>query len=216
MITVHHLNHSRSLRILWLLEELGLAYELVEHARDPATRLAPPSLEAVHPLGKSPVLVADGQTVFESGAIIAFVLRRYGEGRLTPPVGSAEYDAYEMWLHYAEGSAMLPLMLNLYVTALGGETDILRWRIDSELARHLGYIETQLATTDYLVGSDFTAADIQMSFIGEMVRAMPLSGDYPAIVHWLERIEARPAHARAVELGGANRLAAHTNRSAPE
>lgn len=204
MITVHHLDNSRSLRILWLLEELQLPYDIVEHRRDPVTRLAPPSLEAVHPLGKSPVIVDDGRTIFESGAIIDFLIRRHGRGRLAPPPETVEYDDYQMWLHYAEGSAMLPMMLNLYVSRLGGASDLLRWRIDSELTRHLGFVEKRLERQDYLVGDSVTGADVQMGFLGEMLRAIPDAGRYPAIERWLERLQARPAYLRAVERGGAN------------
>jgi glutathione S-transferase len=206
LITVHHLDHSRSLRILWLLEELGLPYELVEHRRDPATRLAPPSLEAVHPLGKAPLVVDDGRILFESGAIIDYLIRHYGEGRLAPPPESAEYDDYQMWLHYAEGSAMLPMMLNLYTSRLGEGAAPLRGRIDSELARHLGFVEQSLAGRDYLVGDGLTGADIQFGFVAEMLAMTGQANAYPNIAAWLARLQERPAYQRAVEKGGANAL----------
>lgn len=206
MITLHHLDNSRSLRILWLLEELELRYDLVEHKRDAVTRLAPPSLEAVHPLGKAPVLVDGDRSIVESGAIIDYVIRRHGGGRLMPPIASADYNAYQMWLHYVEGSAMLPVMLNLYVSLLGGESPALRARIDGELARHLGFIERSLAGREFLVGDSLSGADIQLGFLGEMLGASPLGNNYPSIRAWLARMQARPAYIRAVRRGGANVL----------
>jgi glutathione S-transferase len=206
LITLHHLDNSRSLRILWLLEELDLPYQLVEHKRDAATRLAPVSLEDIHPLGKAPVLVDGDRTIVESGAIIDYVIRRHGGGRLAPPVDSADYDAYQIWLHYVEGSAMLPMMLNLYVWLLGGESSALRLRIDNELARHLGFVETSLAGRTFLVGDSLTGADVQLSFLAEMLNASPSGANYPAIGGWLARLQARPAYRRAVARGGANVL----------
>ena len=206
MITLHHLDNSRSLRILWLFEELELPYDLVEHKRDAVTRLAPASLEAVHSLGKAPILVDGDRTIVESGAIIDYVIRRHGSGRLTPPVGSADYDAYQMWLHYVEGSAMLPIMLNLYASLLGGESPALRARVDSELARHLGFIEKSLAGRKFLVGDSLTGADIQLGFLAEMLGATPHGAAYPSIAGWLARMQARPAYLRAVQRGGENVL----------
>ena len=206
MITVHHLDHSRSLRILWLLEELGLPYDLVLHRRDPATRLAPPSLETIHPLGKAPMIVDGERTIFESGAIIDYLIRRHGAGRLQPPPASADYDDYQMWLHYAEGSAMLPLMLNLYTARLSEAAAPLRARIDSELARHLGYVEQALAGRDYLVGDSLTGADIQFGFVAEMLAMTGQAHGYPRIAAWLARLQERPAYQRAIEKGGVNTL----------
>jgi glutathione S-transferase len=206
VITLHHLDNSRSLRVLWLLEELELPFDLVEHKRDAVTRLAPPSLEAVHPLGKAPVLVDGDRTIVESGAIIDYVIRRYAGGKLAPPVDSADYDAYQMWLHYVEGSAMLPVMLNLYASLLGGESPALRARIDSELARHLGFIERSLAGRKFLVGASLTGADIQLGFLAEMLGATAFAATYPSIGEWLTRMQARPAYQRAIRRGGANVL----------
>ena len=149
MLTVHHLNDSRSQRILWLLEELGVPYEIKHYARDATTRLAPPELIAVHPLGKSPVITDEGRTVHESGAIIDYIIRRHGGGRLAPAIGTDAYETYNQWLHYAEGSAMLPLMLFMYVGRLGEAAAPLQPRIESELANHLGYVEKSLAGRDY-------------------------------------------------------------------
>ena len=205
MIVVHHLNDSRSQRVLWLLEELELPYELVLHARDATTRLAPPALADVHPLGKSPVVVDGERTVIESGAIIDYLVRRHGDGRLQPEPASAAYDEYQQWLHYAEGSAMLPLMLKLYVSRLGEAGLPLEPRIASELANHLGYVDRALQGRDWLVGSELSGADIQMSFVGEAARGLRAS--YPAMDAWVRRCQARPAYRRALERGGPYALA---------
>ena len=205
MIVIHHLNDSRSQRVLWLLEELGLKYQIRHYQRDPLTRLAPPELMAVHPLGKSPVLTDDGQTVFESGAIIDYLVRHHGNGRLQPSVGWPEHETYLQWLHYAEGSAMLPLMLKLYVGRLGEAGAPLAPRIDSELANHLGFIDASLQGRDWLVGPDLTGADIQMSFVGEAARG--LRARYANIDAWVKRFQSRPAYRRALERGGPYSLA---------
>lgn len=202
MITVHHLNESRSQRILWLLEELGLPYEIKFYRRDAVTNLAPPELTAIHPLGKSPVITDDGQVVAESGAIVDYIVRRHANGRLAPDPASADYDKYQEWLHYAEGSAMLPLMLNLYTMRLGEAAAPLTPRINDEIGNHLGYVDASLAGRDYLLG-DFTAADVQMSFVGEVGRAFGRLSDKPNLNAWVDRLHARPAYKRALERGGA-------------
>jgi glutathione S-transferase len=202
MIIVHHLNNSRSQRILWLLEELGVPYEIKKYQRDAVTNLAPPELEAVHPLGKSPMLELDGRLLIESGAIIQTVLERVGGGRFQPAPGSADHDRYTMWLHYAEGSAMLPLMLQLYTSRLGEAAAPLRPRIDSEIARHLGFVEQELKGRDWLVGDALTGADIQMSFVGEIAKVFGLRAQYPAMDAWVNRFQARPAYQTALEKGG--------------
>jgi len=206
MITVHHLNDSRSQRILWLLEELGLPYE-IKHYKRMETRLAPPELKAIHPVGKSPVITDNGKTVFESGAIIDYVIRRHGGGRLQPDPKTAAYDDYVMWMHYAEGSAMLPLMLNLYVSRLGDDGAPLHPRIESEIANHLGYLDAHLKGRDYLLGRDFTGADIQMSFIGEIAGAYGKRAALPDLDAWVKRLHARPAYKKALEKGGPYRFA---------
>ena len=180
MIVVHHLNDSRSQRVLWLLEELGVRYDIRHYARNATTRLAPPELLAVHPLGKSPVIEEDGLTVIESGAIVDYLIRHHGGGRLQPAAGTRDYEVYNQWLHYAEGSAMLPLMLKLYTGRLGDAAAPLNPRIESELANHLGYVERSLQGRDWLVGDSLTGADIQMSFVGEAARG--LRAQYPAMV----------------------------------
>ncbi|WP_448584895.1 glutathione S-transferase family protein [Thermaurantiacus sp.] len=202
-IRVHHLNDSRSQRILWLLEELGLDYELVKHFRDPETRLAPPSLRAVHPLGKAPVVEMDGRLLIESGAIVETLIRRKGQGRLAPDPASPDYDRYTMWLHYGEGSAMLPIMLQLYVGRLGAAGAPLHPRIDEELTRHLGFVDAELAGRDWLLGESFTGADILMSFVGEIAGVYGRRAGLPDLDRWVRRFQARPAYERALEKGGA-------------
>ena len=205
MLIVHHLNDSRSQRVLWLLEELGTPYEIRHYARDATTRLAPPELLAVHPLGKSPVVEDDGLTVIESGAIVDFILRRHGGGRLQPAAGTPAFEAYNQWLHYAEGSAMLPLMLKLYTGRLGEAAAPLKPRIDSELANHLGHVDRALQGREFLVGDSLSGADVQMSFVGEAARE--LRGQYPAMDAWVRRLQARPAYQRALQRGGPYALA---------
>lgn len=202
MIRVHHLNNSRSQRILWLLEELGASYEILKYQRDAVTNLAPPALEAVHPLGKSPMVDLDGTLLIESGAIIQTLVERLGGGRLAPAPGTADAVRYTMWLHYAEGSAMLPLMLQLYTSRLGEAAAPLKPRIDSEIARHLGWVDSELRGRDWLVGTDISGADIQMSFVGEIAGVFGLRGSYPAIDAWVKRFQARPAYQRALDKGG--------------
>ena len=200
MIVVHHLNESRSQRVLWLLEELGVPYDIRFYQRDAKTRLAPPELQAVHPLGKSPVLEDDGKTLIESGAIVDYLIRRYGGVRLRPAEDSPEFEAYQQWLHYAEGSAMLPLLLKLYVSRLGEAGAPLKPRIDSEIANHLGFVDRSLQGREWLVGDALSGADVQMSFVGEAARG--LRADYPAIDAWVRRFQQRPAYRRALERGG--------------
>ena len=200
MIVVHHLNESRSQRVLWLLEELALPYEIRHYARDAKTRLAPPELKTVHALGKSPVLEDDGLTVIESGAIVDYLIRRHGGGRLQPAQGSREFEAYNQWLHYAEGSAMLPLLLKMYVSRLGEAGAPLKPRIDGELQNHLGYVDSALQGREWLVGNQLSGADIQMSFVGEAARGLRVG--YPHMVAWVRRFQQRPAYRRALERGG--------------
>src|SRR3954469_11275259 len=184
MLTLHHLNDSRSQRILWLLEELGMPFELKRYQRDAKTRLAPAELAVVHPLGKSPVITDDDVRIAESAAIVDYLIRRYGQGRMMPKPGAPNFEAYNEWLHYAEGSAMLPLMLLLYVGRLKEAGAPLHPRIDSEIANHLGYVEQALNGRNYFVGEELTGADIQMSFVAEMARAYDRLGQYPALSAW--------------------------------
>ncbi|WP_375770895.1 glutathione S-transferase [Archangium gephyra] len=212
MLKLHHLVSSRSQRILWLLEELGLDYELVIYPRDPKTGFAPPELKAIHPLGKSPLLEDDGRVLAESGAIIDSVVRRHGKGRLAPAPDSAEYDTYVHWLHYAEGSAMLPLVLSVYMRRLGEAAAPLEPRISGEVKNHLGYISGALGERDYLVGNSFSAADIQMSFVLEAARPSGALEAFPNLGAYLERLHARPAYQRAIQCGGPLNLGGQAKR----
>lgn len=202
MLTVHHLNESRSQRILWLLEELGTPYELKIYQRDAQTRLAPPELKAIHPLGKSPVITDNGRTIIETGAIIDYIIRHHGGGRLQPDPKSADYDVYVQWLHYGEGSAMLPPLLNMYVGRLKEAGAPLHPRIESEIANHLGFVDGALKGRQFLVGDSLTGADIQMSFVAEVARAQNKLASYPDFDAWLDRIHTRPAWKAALEKGG--------------
>jgi glutathione S-transferase len=204
MLTVHHLNNSRSQRILWLLEELGTPYEIVKYRRMEPIPLAPPELKDVHPLGKSPVITDGGKTIAESGAIVEYIIDKYGSGRLRPKPGTDDYWKYVEWMHYAEGSAMLPLLLALYAGLLGDAAAMLRPRIDGEIANNLSYMETALDGRDFFVGSDLTGADIQLLFVLEAAgdRLQP----YPALVAYRDRMHARPAYRRGIEKGGPYQL----------
>jgi glutathione S-transferase len=217
MITVHHLNNSRSQRVLWLLEELGVDYEVKRYERDPKTMLAPPALRTVHPLGKSPVITDGDLTLPESGAIIEYLVGRYGAGRLVPPAASRERMLYSYWLHYAEGSLMPPLLLKLVFTQIPRApmpalvrpfvrriADGVRERfVEPQIKLHLDYLEGELGKTSWFAGSDFTAADIQMSFPVEGAAARGgLNASRPKLLAFLERIHARPAYQRALEKGG--------------
>jgi len=206
MLTLHHLNNSRSQRILWLLEELGLPYELVKYQRGSPVPLAPPELKEVHPLGKSPVITDAGQVIAESGAIVEYIIDTYGNGRLKPKVGTPEYWQYIEWLHYAEGSAMLPLMLALYSGMLGEAAAPLRPRIDSETANNFSYMDKALEKTGFFVGGDLTGADIQLLFVLEASFGGGRLKAYPHLTSFVERMQARPAYLRAIEKGGPYQL----------
>ncbi len=217
MIIVHHLNNSRSQRILWLLEELGLDYEIRRYQRDAETMLAPPELRKVHPLGKSPVISDGAVTVAESGAIIEYLVERHGRGRLIPPAGTPERLRYTYWLHYAEGSAMPPLLLKLIFDkietspmpffvkpiARGISHKVKSSFIDPQLQTHLDYMDSQLAKLPWFAGTEFTAADIQLSFpLEAAAKGRLLDKGRPRLVDFLKRIHARPAYQRALERGG--------------
>lgn len=203
MIEVHHLNASRSRRITWMLEELGVDYKIVMYQRDATTRLAPPELKAIHPLGKAPVIRDNGEVFFESGAIIEYLVRQYGKGRFAPAVGSADYNRYVAFLHYAEGSAMLPLMLRLYAGRLGDAAAPLQPRIQSEMQNHLGFLNDQLTGREFFVGKDLTGADVQLSFVAQMAVMFAGRDAFPNLTKFVDRIEARPAYQRAMAKGGA-------------
>jgi glutathione S-transferase len=202
MIEVHHLNESRSRRITWMLEELGLPYEVITYQRDAKTRLAPPELMQIHPLGKAPVLRDNGEVLIESGAIIEYLVRQYGAGRFAPEMGTPDYNRYIQFLHYAEGSAMLPLMLKLYVGRLGEGGAPLQPRIQSELANHLGYLNAELTERDYFVGNELSGADVQVSFVAQMAVKFAGRDAYPNLTRFIDMIEARPAYQRAMARSG--------------
>jgi len=201
MITLHHLNESRSQRILWLLEELEVPYEIQFYFRD-QHKMAPPELQQIHPLGKSPVITDDGRAIAESGAIIDYIVRHYGEGRLCPDPKSTDYDEYVHWLHYAEGSATLPFVILPIANSFGKMATPLHRRVDHELALNLGYINERLTGRDFLLGSKLTAADVQMSFVGELAVNFTDASSYPNLAAWVGRFQARPAYKRAIERGG--------------
>ncbi len=193
MITVHHLNHSRSQRIVWLLEELALPYAIKHYARDKVTNLAPPALKAVHPLGKSPVLTDGRRVVAESGAITDYIIRRHGGGRLAPAPGSDAHETYLEWLHFAEGSAMTPFLLAMYTARLGDAAAPLRPRIEEQIGAHVAYFSAQLGGNDWLVENTLSGADIMMSFIAEIASARSMGADFPNILAYAKRLQARPA-----------------------
>ena len=202
MITVHHLNNSRSQRILWLLEELDTPYELKHYQRDATTNLAPPELLKIHPLGKSPVITDGDLRMHESGAIVEYLIRRYGDGKLAPKPDGNDFAKYIEWLHYAEGSAMLPLMLRVYTASLGDGAAPLVPRIDSETANHFSFMNHELEGKHYFVGSELTGADIMLSFPLEASKTMGGLTDYPNLSAFVDRMHARPAYLRALDKGG--------------
>jgi glutathione S-transferase len=204
VIKIHHLNNSRSQRILWLLEELGAAYQIAPYQRDAVTNLAPPELKAVHPLGKSPVITDGAITIAESGAAVEYLVERYGAGGFRPEPASDAYWRYVEWLHYAEGSAMLPLMMNLYVMRLGEAGAPLHERISSETDNHLSYIAGALGEQPFLMGEALTGADVMVSFVVEVARAFGRLGPYPSLAAYGDRLQARPAYRRAIEKGAAS------------
>ena len=202
MLKVHHLNNSRSQRILWALEELGLPYEIVFYQRDATTNLAPDSLKKIHALGKSPVLEDDGAIVIESGAILDYLVRRHGKGRLAPPDGSPLWPRYLQLLHYAEGSAMLPVMLRLYVSRLGEAGAPLHPRVASEIENHFGWLNAELGSNEFFVGQELSAADINLAFAIQAARLLHGLGSFPNLASFLDRMQARPAYKRGLERGG--------------
>jgi glutathione S-transferase len=217
MVIVHHLNNSRSQRVLWLLEELGVPYEVKRYERNAKTMLAPPELSAVHPLGKSPVIVDGDATVAESGAIIEYLVGKYGDGRMIPAAGTPQRLRYTYWLHYAEGSAMTPLLLKLVFDRVA--TNPAPWPISAiarriagtvttafiapNMKRHLDYIESELNAHVWFAGEEFSAADVQMSFPLEIaVSRAGLDAGRAKSLGFLERIRARDAYQRALQRGG--------------
>ncbi|MFI4999943.1 MAG: glutathione S-transferase family protein [Reyranellales bacterium] len=216
MIAVHHLNNSRSQRILWMLEELGVPYEVKRYERDPATMQAPAELRAVHPLGKSPVISDGDKTIAESGAIIEYLAETYGGGKFAPPPGTSERLRYSYFMHYAEGSMMPPLLMKLVFSrmpqrvpffmrpvakAIAGAAE--KTLIGPQIASHLAFLEGELASRDWFAGNTFSAADVQMSFPLEAAATRAgLDSRFPKLLAFLDRIHARPAYQRAIARGG--------------
>ncbi len=201
MIRVHHLNRSRSLRILWLLEELDLPYEVVRYERDAKTGLAPPELCALHPLGKSPLIEMGGKLIAESGAIVEAICARHGS-QLVPDPGTDAYLQHLELMHFAEGSAMTPILLNLYVNRLGDAGEPLQPRIQAELANHFGYMEAVLRDSGHFVLDDLSAADIMLSFPAEVAMRLGRAEDFPRLAGFVDAIRTRPAYQRALARGG--------------
>lgn len=204
MIVVHHLNNSRSQRILWLLEELEVEYEIKYYQRDSETMLAPESLKEIHPLGKSPVITDEGKTIAESGAIVEYIVNRYGDGKLVPGVETPEHLRYKYWLHYAEGSAMPPLLMNLIFNVFGiKDSSAMDGFIAPQIKLHFNYIESELSKNKWFAGEEFTAADIQMSFPLELLGNLPQQLDSrPNIKEFINRIHERPAYKRGIARSG--------------
>jgi len=215
MLTVHHLNNSRSQRVLWLLEELGTPYEIRHYQRDSKTMLAPAELRAVHPLGKSPVITDGGLTIAETGAIVEYIIELYGQGRLLPPPASPEALRYRYWLHFAEGSAMPPLVMTL----LFGEIPKRAPALVRPIARMIGktvqdsylgpmidaqldLMESELSHSTYFAGAELTGADIMMSFPVEAAATRNGLGNRPRLAAWLAALHARPAYQAALKKGG--------------
>ena len=219
MLTVHHLNHSRSQRVLWLLEELGVPYEIEHYQRNAKTMLAPPSLLKVHPLGKSPVITDGENTIAESGAIIEYLLERYGHGRLAPKAGTPEKLRFTYWLHYAEGSLMpflvmklvfgrlktapMPFFIRPVAKAIVGKVEA--GFLNPNLKTHMDFVEAELGRSEWFAGEEFSAADIQMSFPVEAALARG-GGSRPKAQAFIDRIKARPAYQRALNRGGPNTI----------
>ena len=202
MITVHHLENSRSQRVLWMLEELGLPYEIKRYERNKATMLAPPELKAVHPLGKSPVLQDGDRTLAETGAIVEYLVER-ADGRLGPPAHRDQALRYRFWLHYAEGSLMPPLLLKLVLSRIPLFGKRITKRIQPMIDVHLDYVESELAQRPWFAGDAMTAADIMMSFPLEAARARAgLDASRPRTIAWLDKVHARPAYQTALKKGG--------------
>jgi len=204
MLKVHHLNNSRSQRILWLLEEMGTPYEIVKYQRMTPVPLAPPELKAVHPLGKSPVLEDGNRKIAESGAIVEYLIDTYGKGKFKPAEGSDDHWKYVEWMHFSEGSAMLPLLMALYTGMLGDAAMMLKPRVDSEIANHLSYMEDAIKGRDFFVGNQLTGADIMLLFVAEAAGAR--LEPYPSLMAYRKRMQERPAYLRGIEKGGPYQL----------
>ncbi len=197
MIKLHHLNQSRSKRIIWLLEELGLDYEVVAYQRDSVTFLAPPELKGIHPLGKSPVIEDDGHVITESGAITEYLIDKYGADKLAPKRGTVAYTDYMQWLHFAESSAILPLLLKVFVDKDGAEMNFLDGYADVEIQKVMSYFDARLEGKNYLVEERLTGADIMMSFIVELVHKLGLLEQFANLQRYAVTLAEHPAYQKA-------------------
>ena len=196
-IIVHHLNNSRSQRILWLLEELGVDYQVKLHLRDAVTNLAPPELLAIHPLGKSPMIEDQGRIIFESGAIVEYLCERHGGAALVPARGSDDHVRHLEWMHFAEGSAMTPVLLQLYTSRLGEAAAPLQPRIEQQLDSHFRFMDSQINDHGHFIGDSLSAADIMLSFPAEIAVMQGRGADLPRLAAFVEAMHARPAWQRA-------------------
>src|SRR5579883_641309 len=201
MITVHHLEDSRSQRVLWLLEELEIDYEVRRYKRDPVTRLGPAELRAVHPLGKSPIIVDGDWVLAETGAIVEYLIDRYGDGRLRPPAGTPERMRYVYWLHYAEGSAMPPLLVGLVASRLGEAAKPALPYVSAQIKLHFDYVESELVESPWFAGEELTGADIMMSFPLSRAARLKEAAAWPRLRDFVDRIKSRPAYRRAAARG---------------
>ena len=201
-LIVHHLNNSRSQRILWLLEEIGAPYAVRYYQRDLKTNLAPPDLLAVHPLGKSPVIEDAGRVIIESGAIVEYLCERYGGAHLVPERGTDDHVSHLEWLHFAEGSAMTPILLRLYTARLGPAAAALEARIAQQLDSHFAYMENRLRPSGHFIGDSLSAADIMLSFPAEIAVMQGMAPRYPRLADFVNACHDRPAWRRAREKGG--------------
>lgn len=203
MLIIHHLNNSRSQRIIWLCEEIGAPYEVRHYTRDLVTQSAPPEMKAMHPLGKSPMISDRGRVIVESSAIAELILERYGNGKLQPIADGVEHERYVQWMHYAEGSGVFPFLMRIYLRHNGAQGGgALDGMIEHHIALHLGYIDQTLAQHAHLCGEDFTAADVQNCFVAELAEASTSLRPYPNLLRWLSEMRERPAFKRAIEVGG--------------
>lgn len=202
-LIVHHLNNSRSQRILWLLEEIGAPFEVKNYDRDATTNLAPPELIAVHPLGKSPVIEDDGRVIIESGAITEYLCERHGGAHLVPARGTDDYISHLEWLHFAEGSAMTPILLRIYTARLGEAAAPLEPRINQQLDAHFAYMESSVGDSGHFIGDSLSAADIMLSFPAEIAIMQGMAPRYPKLAAFVNACHARAAWQRAREKGGA-------------
>lgn len=202
-LIVHHLNNSRSQRILWLLEEIDAPYEIKFYDRDAATNLAPPELLAVHPLGKSPMIQDGGRVVIESGAITEYLCERHGGGHLVPERGTDDHVSHLEWLHFAEGSAMTPILLRIYTARLGEAAAPLEPRIAQQLDAHFSFMESRVGENGHFIGDSLSAADIMLSFPAEIAVMQGMAPRYPKLAAFVNACHVRPAWQRAREKGGA-------------